>query len=416
MKKRFRKNLFLIPVFLILGALFGLLIRVQLKDLWDNAGDLGRENVLGVLPGFMDDIVLNMDSTNALIFFMILGLVIFFILWIMASLVGREILRIFDSIYKKRALEEKYHLLIFLVGAITGFIIIYLPYLHNPVSLFTQIILNQTIRTTAGAPRVIAGVSYENAPWWAYFYWTYFYLGMMFVVGLLISIVYSVLRIIKRENIKGEEKLLLLYIAIPFVLMSSLQVKTDTYYVMFFPLYSVIIVITIVSMIQRAVESSSSGSIKSKSRHISVLFLVLLMLLPGPVWMILNEPTLGWDSEYDTVGDMIINGVSTYPDEDYTVIAFDTLSVEFYLPDDVLKKVSILPLFSDNFSMDIIGRPYIFVPDEELLNMSQNDKIHMLVDEPNRFVERESQTRNYIFGNFTKVEINEDLVVYTRKT
>lgn len=414
-KKRVRKNLFLLPIFMVLGVLFGLLIRIQLKDLWNNAGDLGRENVLGVLPEFMDDIVLNLDSSNAIIFFVIIGLVIFLLLWIIASLIGREIFRIFLSIYKKKALDRKYHVLIFLVGAVTGFIVIYSPYIHNPVSLFTQIILNQTIRTTSGAPRTIGGVSYENAPWWSYFYWTYVHLGLMFVVGLLLSIGYTIIRFIRKDRIKGEEKLLYLYILIPFILMSMLQVKSDYYYIMFFPLYSVFMVSAITSLVIRAMKSIKNESTEKYIRTIPVLSIVLLMFFPGPLWMTLDNPSLGWDSEYDTVGDMIIEGVNRYPQEDYTVIAFDTLSVEFYLPDDVLKKVTILPLFSDNFSQDIIGRPYIFIPDDELLNMSQNNKIHMMVDEPNRFVERESETRSYIFGNFTRIVINENLVVYTRR-
>jgi hypothetical protein len=416
MKKRIKKNLFLLPVFMGLGALFGLLIRAQLRDLWENAGDLGREDVLGVLPGFMDEIVLNMDSTNAMIFFLLVGLVIFFILWIIASFIGRETLRIIQSIYKKRELDRKYHVLIFLVGAVIGFIVIYSPYIHNPVSLFTQIILNQTIRTTSGAPRVIDGVRYENAPWWSYFYWTYFHLGLMFVVGLLISMGYAIFRLITKKKIPGEEKLLYLYILIPFILMTMLKVKSEFYYIMFFPLFSVLVVITIASIVKWLLDSSSNDTVKDNAKILSVLSIIILMLLPGPLWMTLEDPSLGWDSEYDTVGDMIIEGVDSYPDEEYTVIALDTLSVEFYLPDDIQKKVTILPLFSDNFSKDIIGRPYVFVPDEELLNMSQNGEIHMLVDEPNRFVDRESETREYISGNFTKIVFNEDLVVYTRRT
>ncbi|UCC40814.1 MAG: phospholipid carrier-dependent glycosyltransferase, partial [Candidatus Aminicenantes bacterium] len=37
MARRFKKNLFLVPVFVVLGLLFGLLVRVQLSDLWEDA-------------------------------------------------------------------------------------------------------------------------------------------------------------------------------------------------------------------------------------------------------------------------------------------------------------------------------------------------------------------------------------------
>jgi hypothetical protein len=136
------------------------------------------------------------------------------------------------------------------------------------------------------------------------------------------------------------------------------------------------------------------------------------MLLPGPVWMTLDDPGLGMDSGYDKVGELIINYVEDHPEENITILAFDILSVEFYLPDDIYKEVRLLFLFSDNYSTDILGRPYIFIPDNELLNMTMNNEIHILVDEPSRYAERESETRNYIANHYTKVVITDDLVVY----
>ncbi len=136
------------------------------------------------------------------------------------------------------------------------------------------------------------------------------------------------------------------------------------------------------------------------------------MLLPGPLLMTLEDPKLGWDSGYDKVGDLIIEYVEDHPGEDITILAYDILSVEFYLPDEILNDVRIIFLFSDNFSKDILGRPYIYIPDDELLNMTQNNEIHILVDEPNLYVERESETRSYIANHYTKVVITRDLVVY----
>jgi hypothetical protein len=234
----------------------------------------------------------------------------------------------------------------------------------------------------------------------------------MFVTGLLISILYTVTRFIKKEKITQEEMLLLFYILIPFILMTLLKVKNGNYYVMFFPLYSVYMVVQITSIIKRAAKSSSSNMLKNNSKAFAVVSIVLLMLLPGPLLMTLDDPDLGWDSGYDKVGDLIVEYVGDHPDEDITVLAYDKLSVEFYLPDDVLKNVRIIFLFSDNFSKDILGRPYIYIPDEELLNMTQNNEIHILVDEPNLYIERKSDTRIYIANHYTKVDITGDLVVY----
>jgi hypothetical protein len=326
--------------------------------------------------------------------------------------VGRESLRTLRYLVKKRALDRKYHLLIYLIGAVIGFIVVYSPYITNPVILFTQIILNQSIRTTAGAPRVIGGVSYENAPWWSYFFWTYADLGLLFVFGLLIAIFYTLMRYIKKEGIEEEQNLMILYILIPFVLMSLLKVKSANYHVMFYPLYSTFIVVNISMIVNRALKSSKNEVIRNNIRIFPVLAMVGLMLLPGPLWMTIDDPHIGRDSGYDTVGDMVVEYINDHPFENVTVLAFDTLSVEFYIPDEDLKEVEILPLFSDNYSTDIIGRPYVFISDEKLLNMTQNNEIHILVDEPNRNVERKSETRIYIANHYIKIAITDALVVY----
>lgn len=410
---KLKKNLVLMPIFVILGVLLGLLIRTQLSDLWNEAGEKGRADILDVAPGFLDNIILDMSSSAAYGFFIAIGVIILFILWIIWALVGRESLRILKCLAKKRKLDSKYNILIYLIGAVIGFVLIYSPYLGNPVTLFTQILLNQTIHLKQGSPREVGGVMYETAPWWSYLYWTYIYLGIMFVVGLIISLFYTGLRLLKKEKVEDQEKLLFVYTFIPFILLSLLSLKVHSYFVILFPLFSVYIVVQIKSIIERLAASSSQKILNQNTNKIPVFGIVFLMLLPGPLWMTISDPQLGHDSGYDVAGELVVEYVEQHTNGDIRIIVFDILALEFYLPDDVLDEVEIIPLISDNFSKDILGRPSIYYPEEELYALVLNDQIDMLVDEPDRVSGSDNSIRIFAVNNSTSIRyIDSDLAVY----
>jgi 4-amino-4-deoxy-L-arabinose transferase-like glycosyltransferase len=410
---RFRKNLIFVPVFVVLGVGFGLLARAQLADFWNGAGEKGRTDILDVLPGFFDNIVQNMQSTSTYAFFIILSITLFIILWIICALVGRESLRSLKCLVKKEPLDKKYHVLILILGAIIGFLVIYSPYIWNPVVLFTQIMLNQTIHLTHTSPVEIDGVVYDKSPWWSYFYWTWVYLGLMFAVGLIISLCYFAFRFIKKEKREKELNFLLLYTFIPFILLSLLSLKNKNYFVILYPLFAIFIIINITSIVKKLADSSKNKFPKKRTRILKVAAIVVLMLIPGPLWMSLEDPEMGWDSGYDTAGELVIEYVKEHPNEDIRVVAFDKLSVEFYVSDDVLSELEIIPLFGDNYSKDILGRPYVFYTDFELQEMVEEDEIDILFDEPQRSKDRNSVIRRHAENNSSNgIWINNELVVY----
>lgn len=413
MLKRFKKNLLLLPVFVVLGALFGLLIRTQLSDFWDKAGEKGRADIVDVLPGFLDNIIMNMDSSSAYGFFVALGIVIFFILWLISALLGRESLRTLKYLVKKRALDEKYHMLIYILGAIIGFIIIYSQYIGNPITLFTQILVNQVVHLKQSSPRVVGGVLYETPPWWSYIYWAWEYLGWMFIAGLVISLFYFAFRFIKKEKMTKEMKFLFSYTFVPFVLLSALSLKLHNYFVILFPLFSIFIVLQVTSLAKRSFNQLPSNPIRSHAEVLSIIGVIVIMLLPGPLWMTLEDPSLGWDSGYDKAGELVLDYIDENPNEEVQIIAFDRLSIEFYLPDETRREISIIPLFSDNYSTDIIGRPYLYFPEEELYDMVLNNEIDMILDEPHRASNNDSLIRRYTEDNSTATTyINDELVLY----
>jgi 4-amino-4-deoxy-L-arabinose transferase-like glycosyltransferase len=410
---RFKKNLLLMPVFGVLGVGFGLLARAQLADFWNDAGEKGRTDILDVLPGFLDNIVLNMQSTSAYSFFIILGIVLFIILWVICALVGRESLRTLKCLAKKKPLDKKYHILILILGAIIGFVIIYSPYIWNPVVLFTQIMLNQTIHLTHTSPVEIDGVVYDKSPWWSYFYWTWIYLGLMFAVGLIISLCYFAYRFIKKEDRERETNFLLSYTFIPFILLSILSLKNKNYFVILFPLFTIFIIINITSIMRKLADLSNNKFLEKRTRIIQVAVIVILMLIPGPLWMSLDDPEMGWDSGYDTAGELVTEYREEHPNKDIRLVAFDKLSVEFYVSDEVLSEIEIIPLFGDNFSKDILGRPYLYYTDYELQEFVEEGEIDIFFDEPQRAKDRESVIRRHAENNSTsELWINDELVVY----
>ncbi len=273
--------------------------------------------------------------------------------------------------------------------------------------------LNQTIHLKQGSPRVVGGVLYDNAPWWSYLYWSYIYLGVMFIVGLVISLCYITYRFIKKESLAKGQNLLFFYTFVPFVLLSTLSLKVHSYFVVLFPLFSIFIVLQVTALVKRLCGSLSFKSIKSRAKLLSIGAIVILLLLPGPLWMTWDDPHRGYDSGYDTAGELVVDYANEHTGEDIRIIAYDKLSVEFYLPDNVLSEVEIISLFSDNFSMDILGRSYIYYPDEELYDMVLGNEIDMFVDEPMGAANRETLIRIYAAGNYTNMnQINEELIVY----
>jgi 4-amino-4-deoxy-L-arabinose transferase-like glycosyltransferase len=410
--RRIKKNLFLVPVFVILGVLFGLLMRAQLSDLWESAGEEGRADVLKLLPGFLDNIVMDMNGSQAYGFFIAVGVVLFILLWIFCALVGREILRILKYLAKKKALDEKYHVLIYMTGSIIGFLIIYSPYIINPVAFFANSMLVQTTHLQQGSPKEIAGVLYDRPPWWSYLYWTYIHLGMMFVVGLVISLVYTGFRFIKKENIGREYKLLFLYTFVPLVLLSALSVKSPSYFLILFPMFSIFMVVNFTLIVKRIVKTSSSEFFRTNAKMFSVTMIIVLLLIPGPLWMTLDNPQLGHDSRYDKAAELVTEYVNSNINETVYIIAFDTYSIEFYLSEQTRTRTKILPLYPGNYSKDQLGRLNIYYPENVLYNMTINGTIDLVVDELRFEEDTDNDIRNYVRAFAIRVEIDNELVLY----
>jgi hypothetical protein len=353
-----------------------------------------------------------MYGSTALVFFLIIGLVIFLIIWIIVAIAGKESVEALKCLVKKRKLDRKYNMLIFFLGALIGFVVIYLPYIINPVALFSQFILVQTLSAQKPSPQVMGGVLYDVVPAWAYFYWTYIFLGIMFVVGLSISMVYTLFRILKKEKLSPEMKLLLIYPLFTFIVLSLLARKNSNYFVILFPFFCIYMIMQITSIIERAARSDFSSFVKKNCKALSVFAIVILMLLPGPVWMTLDNPNRGTDSHYDKAGKLVTDYVNSNSNDSIYIIAYDRYALAYYLSDEILDRTRLITLNAGNYSVDALGFSYVYYPPNVLFNMTMDGTIDLIVDEQRFDDDSENEIRLWSREHAVRVDIENELVVY----
>jgi hypothetical protein len=152
-------------------------------------------------------------------------------------------------------------------------------------------------------------------------------------------------------------------------------------------------------------------SLKERSRWISSIIVTIVILIPGPVLMTLEDPDLGSDSEYDKAGEWVSDFVNSNVNDTY-IIAYDRFALEFYLSDEVLKRTEVIPLFSDNYSVDALGHENMYYPESILYNMTVLGTIDLLVDELRFEEDTQSIVRNYVRAHATRIEIENELVIY----
>jgi len=256
-------------------------------------------------------------------------------------------------------------------------------------------------------------VVYETAPWWTYLYWIYEYLGVAFVVGLAISVLFTAYGFIKRDKSAGERKFLFFYTFIPLLLLSALTMKNPNYFVMLFSLFTIFMVVQVKSLVELVVRSPPYKSATISTRILPVGVIVAIILLPGPVWMTLDDPGLGRDSGYDTAGELVTEYVDSNTDGLVYIIAMDRYALEFYLSGETLEDTEVIPLFSDDYSVDALGHPFTYYPESDLYNMTVNGTIDLVVDDPGEIEDSNNIIRNQVHSNATSTfMINDMLAVY----
>jgi hypothetical protein len=409
--------------FLILGGIFGVILRWQLSLLWDRAGPDGRKELVTTFS-FLGGILQDLGSNSALMFFIVVGMVTFLILWVIYGLVGVELYRTLKTFIKREKLDKTYQILLYPIGLFSA-VIVYIPFLlTQPAKLFFYIFIYRLITVMGGRPSSIsvAGSGQgEITPAWAYFYWIYEYLGLIFVIGIILSLIYTIYIIIKRKKRpQGQFLLLFLYFLIPLLLYTLISKKSARYLIPLAALFSIYIATHLPKLVELLLSNPKFKGLMSKHQknlpqYISYVVLILL-ILPGSFHMVINDPNIGFDSGYDDAAKIVMNYAKDNPNETTYVFAHDKIALEFYMPYPAPSNIVIIPFAgaTSNYSIDSLGRPYTYYPDEEVHEMLSNGTIDLAVDSPpGMLVSTDNRLKQYIYLNNTRVEeINENLAVY----
>jgi hypothetical protein len=231
-------------------------------------------------------------------------------------------------------------------------------------------------------------------------------------VALLISIGYTLFRYIKKESMEFGKSLLFFYTFVTFLLLSAVSQRVAVYFIILFPLFTIFAVLGLADIIERVLSKSPQTVLKENSKWISAILLVLIIMVPGPLLRTISDPQLGYDSQYDIAGDMVTDYVNSNPDETTYIIAYDRFALRYYLSDEILDNTEIIPLFSDNYSVDALGHPNEYYPESILYNMTLAGTIDLLVDEIRFDDDNENRIRTYFRNHAIRIPIEDELVIY----
>ncbi len=416
-----RKKVSSIP-FLIVGAAFGALIRWQLSIFWDNAGPDGRERLLSNFS-FLEGILQNLNSATALLFFVTIGVIIFLILWIIYGLVGSELYHSLKTFIKREKLDRRYEILLYPLGLFSA-VIVYLPFiLTQPVKLLYILFVGNIVFLGGGkGTNVVDSAQNDTTPIWAYFTWIYELLGWMFIIGIILSLIFTIIVIFERKDgVHRYHLLLFFYFALPLLLYSLVSKKHQKYLVPLAAIFSIYIATHVPNLIQWILSRPNlMGGISKLPRkfpsYFSYAVLPLLLIIPGSFQMALSDPEIGFDSGYDDAAEIVEEYAEQSPLDTTYVFAEDKIALEFYLPyptpDDIL--IIQFSEVSYNYSVDAIGRPIDYYSEEEVYDMLINGTMDLAVFPiPEELSSSDNQLKQIIYLNNTRVqEINENLAVY----
>ena len=406
-KEHLKKEKLFLPIFIFLGIVFGLYMRWQLSIFLESAGSKGKEGI----PDFLNEIILNLNSTIAHAFFITIGVFIFLILWIIVSLIGKESITVIIKIKRRQTFNQKFHILIYSIGAIIGFIIVYLPYIVNPIALFTNSIITQSMVWTDKSPEVINGTQYSSSPWWSYLYWSYIQLGLL-LIGIIIFLFVVFILLFITKKIGRNEKLLVLYTLIPFIIFSIMQKKSSIYLVVLYPLFIVFLFISINYLMETYLMKILRNNIKLKNMMIVMIAIIMI----GLIIPIMPQDGLGHDSEYDKAGEIVTDFVNTNSNTTIYILTYDRFALTYYMSNEAIGKAEVVPLFSDDYSVDAMGHKYThYYPQDVLYNMTVNGKFDIFVDEL-RFNDEFNDIRIYIKSNWKiNITIGNEIIIYYRR-
>jgi hypothetical protein len=405
-KKVIKSNKVSFTVTVFLGLFFGLICKVVVDSIWGNLAQARRDRAITKFPPLFRYAVENPESAFAWLYYLVLGVIILLSIWLLYIILRYDLKEVSKWFTKARKLNKIQKIIACIITFSVCLLILFIPYLSRPhflvyhlfTNYFGEIIGLYSTETAVGGEGhlvELGGELYTKPPIWAYAYWIYENLGLTYVVGIIVSLVYSIYLVFSRnrERIK-HFGLLSILIAIPLVLYHIRPIKLFYQLFPLFPLFSIYITTHVFEVGSRAVFKIPSLSRKNLPSYMGAVSCAVLLILPGsPLISTISNPNIKSDSGYDTAAEQVIAFALDHPNETVTVIAHSSFTLDYYMGEDIPGNIVIFDRLWSNRTED------------ELLDMVVSGEIWLMVEMDDSRT-RDSDLNLYIKQN----AVSEDII------
>lgn len=311
----------------------------------------------------------------------------------------------FERVNNKKIMEiikENKIILISISVFLLTCIIIYFPYLLEPGRSLDYMFDRNISHIEGGHSQTIAWRTYDNPPFWSYFFWIY-EMGSIFIIGLFAAFFLLIHNVLK-DIISKRTKVVLIYFIIPFLFFSLLSVKFPRYMLPLVPIISLLSVISLYRIIYSTLKKMGLSNVKFpviKYPSLISIFAIssVFLLVPSPYYDLKNDTNIGVDSGYGEVTDTIRDIYDINNKTKINVLCYYAQILKYYLDED-LNKVNVTYL------------RYYTSSTNELKSLKEN-KFDLVVDYSYQSRYTNQEIYKYIRNNYKdKIEFNSGLCIY----
>jgi len=244
--------------------------------------------------------------------------------------------RSFMGRMRERLFPTRTHMWLW-AGFTVPILFFYLPYIVR-IDLVVYYLIGFNLAHVSGGHTIIVdGLEYTYPPIHTYLNWIYS-LGFIFLVGFLVSIMFMI-KDLWEGRIRSDERILLFYTLIPFVLLSIIYVKFDRYLLPMMPMIALMTFPLLPGYTRRLLDwmdplKKTIRSGRARARFSVGLVILLIFITPSSPVRAVRNMSFGVDSHFDDAGDFVAEVCLEHPDQCITVISFYDQTLEYYLKKD----------------------------------------------------------------------------------
>jgi len=398
--KFIKQNRITLILFSILGIISGAAFKYFCTRVWEGLSQEQRTRITLKIPGFFSNSLNLPDSISSWVLFLVLGIVAFFVLWIIYVVYGKDIKIAIRAFFVPKKVSRVQKIILFCFSFLVTLLVIYIPYLRKShyiiyylgTKVFFPVLnifgFSSTPSGESGHLVAMGDELYTTPPMEYYLYWMVIMLGLVFVISLVVSAVIAAYLLIKRRNqVQRKYFLLYLYILVPLIAYQLRSTKLEYHLFPLFPLFMILITSHIFEILISIKEKLPKLISKNRLNIMGSICCAVLLLAPtSPLWQSIDNPRFASSSGYDEVTEFIMAYVDTHPGSNVTVVAHDSIGIVYYLNEIIPENLT------------IIDRLWGGINETDLHNMLLNGEIDIVI-ETNDVRTKNSDATSYIHEN-----------------